>query len=101
MFLVFDLAAARAWYGMERKFRYGICQNRVEYFKNGMEDNFPYFHSRFRALHLQKNIYGCRVVTNNTVTKVFNFNIYRYYLSTNRGSLVVYIHCANSVYIAS
>ena len=50
------------------------------------------FHTRFRALHLQKNICcGCRVVINNIVTEVFNFNIYAYYLSTNRGTLVVYI----------
>ena len=36
----------------------------------------PYqFHTRFRALYLQKNIYGCRVVTNNSVTEVFYFNI--------------------------
>ena len=31
-------------------------------------------------------------MTNNIVTEVFNFNIYGYYLSTNRGSFVVYIH---------
>ena len=32
------------WNEMERKFRYGRCQN-------GMEDNLPYqFHTRFRAL---------------------------------------------------
>ena len=30
-------------------------------------------------------------MTNNIVTEVFNFNIYAYYLSTNRGSLAVYI----------
>ena len=36
---------------------------------------------------------------NNIVTEVFNFNIYAYYLSTNRSTLVV--HCANSVRIAS
>ena len=35
---------------------YGRCQNGMEYFKNGMEDNLPYqFHTRFRALYLQKN----------------------------------------------
>ena len=28
---------------------------------------------------------------NNIVTEVFNFNIYAYYLSTNRSTLVVYI----------
>ena len=55
------------------------------------------FHTRFRALYLQKHIYGCQVVTINIVTEVFYFNIYGYYLSTNRGSLVVHIHCANGV----
>ena len=34
------------------------------------------FHSRFCALYLQKNTYRCRVVKNNIVTEVFNFNIY-------------------------
>ena len=44
---------ARAWYGMEngmeRKFWYGIWKmpewNGMEDFKNGMEDNLPYFHT--------------------------------------------------------
>ena len=49
------------------------------------------FHTRFCALYLQKNIYGCRVVINNNVTKVFNFNIYAYYFATNYSTLVVYI----------
>ena len=83
---------------MERKFRYGICQNGMEDFKNGMEDNLPYqFHTRFCALYLQKNTYRCRVVINNIVTEVFNFNIYTYYLSTNRDTLVVYI--AQTTYV--
>ena len=51
----------------------------------------PYqFHTRFRALYLQKNTYRCRVVINDIVTEVFNFNTNAYYLSTNRGTLVVY-----------
>ena len=37
------------WNGMERKFRYGIWKmpewNGMEDFKNGMEDNLPYFHT--------------------------------------------------------
>ena len=87
----------KAWYGMERKFRYGRCQNRMEDFKNGMEDNLPYqFHTRFCALYLQKNTYLCWVVIDNIVTKLFNCNIYAYCLSTNRGTLVVYI--AQAVY---
>ena len=51
----------------------------------------------FCALYLQKNTYRCRVVINNIVTEVFNFDIYAYYLSTNRGTLVVYV--AQAVYV--
>ena len=52
----------------------------------------PYqFHSRFCALYLQKNTYRCRMVIDNTVTEVFNFNIYANCLSTNCGTLVVNI----------
>ena len=45
---------------------------------NGRQSSIlPYqFHAGFCALYLQKNIYGCRVVINNIVTEVFNFNIY-------------------------
>ena len=58
----------------------------------------PYqFHSRFCALYLQKNTYQYRVVVNNIVTEVFNFNIYEYCLSTNRATLVVDI--AQTVYV--
>ena len=58
----------------------------------------PYqFHTRFCALHLQKNTYRCWVVINNIVTEVFNFDSYAYYLSTNLGILVVYI--AQTVYV--
>ena len=64
--------------------------NGMEDFKNGMEDKLPYqFHPRFCALHLQKLLYVCRVVINNSVTEVFNFNMYVYYLLTNRGTVVV------------
>ena len=71
---------------MERKFRYGIWKM-PEW--NGRQSSIlPYqFHTRFRSLYLQKNTYRCRVVINNIVTEVFNFNIYAYYLSTNRGWL--------------
>ena len=56
--------------------KYGRCQNGMEDFKNEMEDNLPYlFHARFYAMYLQKNTYRCRVVINNIVTEVFNFNI--------------------------
>ena len=54
------------------------------------------FHTRLWVLYLQKNTYRCRMVINNFVTEVFNFNIYAYYLSTNRGTSVVYI--AQTVY---
>ena len=93
----------RAWYGMENGIEwngnfgmeYGRCQNGMEDFKNGIEDNLPYFHTNsildFVQCMYKKNTYRCRVVTNNIVTEVFNFNIYAYYLSTNRGTLVVYI----------
>ena len=38
---------------------YERCQNGMEGFMNGMEDNLPYqFHARFRLWHLQKNRYG-------------------------------------------
>ena len=72
--------------------------NGMEDFKNGMEDHLSYqFHTRFCAVYLRKNTYRCRVVINNIVTEVFNFDIYAYYLSTNRGTLVVYI--AQTVYV--
>ena len=39
------------WNGMERKFRNGLWKmpewNGMEDFKNGMEDNLPYFHTNF------------------------------------------------------
>ena len=54
----------RKWNKMERKFRYGIWKmpqwNGMEDFKNGMEDNLPYFHtsSILDFAHIQKNEYG-------------------------------------------
>ena len=48
------------------------------------------FHTRVCALHLQKNTHRCRVVINNIVTEVFNFNLCAYYWSINRNTLVVY-----------
>ena len=75
---------------------YGRCQNGMEWKISRMEWK-TIFHTRFRALYLQKNTYRCRVVINNIVTEVFNFDIYAYYLSTNRGTLVVYIE--QTVYV--
>ena len=70
---------------------YGRCQNGMEWKISRMEPSIlPYqFHTRFCALYLQKNKYRCRIVIKNIVTEVFNFNIYVYYLSTNRSTLVV------------
>ena len=90
---------------MEQKFRYGIWKipewNGMEDFKNGMEDNLPYFHTNsildFVHCIYRKIQYRCRVVINNIVTEVFNFNIYACYLSTYCGTLVVYI--AQTVYL--
>ena len=88
---------------MERKFRYGIWKmpewNGIFQEWNGRQSSILsyQFYTRFRALYLQKNAYRCRVVINNIVTEVFNFNIYAYYLSTNRGTLVEYI--AQTVYV--
>ena len=73
------------WNGMERKYQYGIWKmpewNGMEDFKNGMEDNLPYFHTDsipdLCIVFTEKYIaYRCRVVINNIVTEVFNFNIY-------------------------
>ena len=91
--------------GMERKFCYEIWNmtewiGRIKKWNRRQSSVLPYqFYIRSRALYLQKNIYKCMVVIliNNIVTVVFNFNIYTYYLSTNCGTLVVYI--AQTVYI--
>ena len=54
--------------GMEQKFRYGIWKmpewNGIFQEWNGRQSSIlPYqFHTRFRALYLQKNTYQCRVV---------------------------------------
>ena len=93
----------RKWDGMERKFRYGIWKmpewnGRFQKWNGRQSSLLPYrFHNRFCALYLQKNTYRCRVVINNIVTEVFNFNISVYYLSTNCGTLIVYI--AQTVYV--
>ena len=53
------------WNGMGRKFRCGIWKmpelNGMEDFKNGMEDNLPYFHSNSMldfAHGIYRKIYG-------------------------------------------
>ena len=82
----------RAWYGMEWNGNFGTEYGRFQEW-NGRQSSIVsnQFHSRFRALNLQKIIYGCQALMNDIVTVVFNFNIYEYYLSTNRGTMVVYI----------
>ena len=74
------------------------CNGRFQEWNGRQSSILPYqFHTRFRALYLQKNTYRCRVVIINIVTEVFNFNIYAYYLSTNRSTLVLCI--AQTVYV--
>ena len=69
---------------------------------NGRQSSIPIpYHTRFGSLYLHKSTYRCRVVINNIVTEVFNFNIFAYYLSTNAISFFGCVHCANSVRIAS
>ena len=70
------------WNGMEISLR-NMEDARMEWNERFQEWNgrqssiLPYqFHTRFCALYLQKNTYRCRVVINNIVTEVFNFNIY-------------------------
>ena len=85
----------RAWYGMEWKMEWNGTEISVWNMEDArMESNgrfqernerqssiLPYqLHIRFRALYLQKNTYRCRVVINNIVTEVFNFNIYACYV---------------------
>ena len=79
---------------------YGRCQSGMEEFMNGMEDNLPYFHTNC-ILDLQKNTYRCRVVKNNIVTEVFNFNMYAYYLFVDELRYFDCLYYANSVGIAS
>ena len=68
------------------------CNGRFQEWNGRQSSILPYqFRTRFCALLLQKNKYLCWVVISNIVTKVFNFNIYANYLSTNRGALVVHI----------
>ena len=56
------------WNGMERKYRYGIWNmpewnGRFQEWNGRQSSILPYqFHTRFCALHSQKNTYRCRVV---------------------------------------
>ena len=67
---------------------------------NGMKDNLPYFHSNsildfVHCIHT-KTFSNVGWLKNNIVAEVYHFSIYAYYLSTNRGTLVVFI--AQTVY---
>ena len=84
---------------MERKFRYGIWKmpewNGMEDFKNGMEDNLPYFHTNSILDFVHCIIFTEKYIPmsgsdNDIVTEVLNF-IYAYYFSTNHSTLVVNI----------
>ena len=73
--------------GMERKFRYGIWKmpesNEMEDFKNGMEDNLPYFHSNSILDFLNgiyRKLYRLRIVISKNIKKRLAIN----HLSTNR-----------------
>ena len=49
---------------------------------------------QFCALYLQKNTYRCRVVINNIVTKVLNFNIYLGFFFFGHLSVIDRFFCA-------
>ena len=110
----------RAWYEMEWKMEWNGTEISVWNMEDArMESNgrfqewngrqssiLPYqLHTRFRALYLQKNTYRCRVVINNIVTEVFNFNSNsistRVMLFVDKSRYFGCVHCANSVHIVS
>ena len=87
--------------GMEQKFWYEIRKmpewNGIFQERNGRQSSIlPYqFHTRFRALYLQKNTYQCRVVI-----KYCHRSIQLQYLRILFGDKSRYfgcVHCANSV----
>ena len=66
--------------------------NGIEDFKNGMEDNLLYFHTN-STLDLV-HVFTEKYIQMSGSDKQYcpeAFNIYTYYLSTNRGTLVVYV----------
>ena len=102
--------ATRAWYGMEWNGNFGVEYGRYQNgingmkdFKNGMENKLPYFHTNsvldFVHCIYRKNMYGYRVVINNIVTEVFNFNLRVLFVDRLRYFGCVYY--ASSVLIAS
>ena len=77
---------------MELKFQYGIWKmpewSRRFQEWNGTQSSIPIPYEILCIVFTKKKISGYRVVINNFVTEVFNFNIYTYYLLTNCGTLV-------------
>ena len=68
----------KANFGME----YGRCRNGMEDFKNGMEDNLPYFHTNSIldfAYGIYRKIYNVRIV----ITKNIRKRLAADHLSTN------------------
>ena len=78
-----DAHIGRAWNGMI--FRYGIWKmpewNGMEDFKNGMEDNLPYFHTN-SILDFAHGIYR-KIYTRITITKNIRKRIAANHQSTN------------------
>ena len=70
--------------------------NGMEDFKNGMEDSVAIPYLILCIVFTEKYI-PMSGSDKNIFTEVFNFNICAYYLSTYRGTLVVYI--AQTVYV--
>ena len=60
------------WNEMERKFRCGIWKmptwNGMQDFKNGMEDNLPYFHTN-SIQHVAHSIYKKNIIMRIVITK--------------------------------
>ena len=105
---------SRAWYGMEWNGKWNGMEisvwnmedarmewnGRLQEWNGRQSSILPYqFHTRFRALYLEKKTYWCRVVINNIVTEVFNFNILRIsfvdksrYLVVNIAQIVYVLH---------
>ena len=68
---------------------------------NGRQSSIlPYqFHTRFRALYLQKNTYRCRIVIN-SMSQKYSIQYLRI-LFVDKSRYFGCVHCANSVRIAS
>ena len=75
------------WNGIERKFYYGLWKmlewNGMENFKNGMEDNLPYFHTNSILDFLNgiyRKLYRLRIVITKNIKKRLATN----HVSTNK-----------------